>query len=323
MLSGRRAKVRTMQSRKTRRIVKSRRYLLKKKVTYLLVTVAALALVSFLVYYALGPKNPTVIDTTPKIAIVDHLSVQWPDPTFNQTMLDILNETGLQVDYYPSQDVTVDFYRDLPKHNYKLIVFRVHSTAESSVEGTPPFVVFFTSENYTNLAHVSEQQDMRVVYVRFPDSEPVYFGITPKFVSDSMEGRFNDTVIIAMGCEGLKENTMAQAFVEKGAKAYISWNGSVSAYHTDNATVSLLRHLITENQTVEEAVRQTMNEVGPDPADRSILMFYPDNAGGGFFQVNLTATAPAVRPARRSTSKNDGNSDTTLVPRIFTLCAPL
>ena len=312
-----------MQSSKTRRIVKSRRYLLKKRVIYLLGAVAALALVSFLVYYALGPKNPTVIDTTPKIAIVDHLSVQWPDQTFNQTMLDILNETGLQVDYYPSPDVTVDFYRDLTKHNYKLIIFRVHSTAESSVEGTPPFVVFFTSENYTNLAHVSEQMDMRVVYVRFPDSEPVYFGITPKFVSDSMEGRFNDTVIIAMGCEGLRHDTMARAFVEKGAKAYISWNGSVSISHTDNATVSLLRHLITENQTVGEAVRQTMNEVGPDSADKSILMFYPDRAGMGFFQVDLTTAAAVVRPARRSTSKKDGYSDTTLVPEIFTLCVPL
>ena len=313
-----------MQSRKTRRIVKSRRYLLKRRVIHLLVAVAAVALVSFLVYYALGPKNSTVIDTTPKIAIVDHLSVQWPDPTFNQTILDILNQTGLKVDYYPSQDVTVDFYRDLPKHNYKLIIFRVHSTAESSVEGTPPFVVFFTSENYTNLDHVSEQQDMRVVYVRFPDSDPVYFGITPKFVTDSMEGRFNDTIIIAMGCEGLRHDTMARAFVEKGAKAYISWNGSVSISHTDNATVSLLRHLITENQTVEEAVRQTMNEVGPDPADKSILLFYPDRAGAGFFQVDLTAAATAVvRPARRSTSKKVGYSETTLAPEILTLCAPL
>jgi hypothetical protein len=66
-----------------------------------------------------------------------------------------------------------------------------------------------------------------------------------------------------------------------------------------------------------------MNEVGPDPADKSILLFYPDRAGAGFFQVDLTATAPAVRPARRSTSKKNGNSDTTLVPEIFTLCAPL
>lgn len=314
-----------MQSKKTRRIVKSKRYLLKRRAKYLIVAVAAFVLVGLLVYYVLGPKSPVIFDTTPKIAIVDQLSTQWPDQTFNQTIQDILNQTGLKIDYYPSKDVTVDFFRDLPRHNYKLIVLRVHSTAESSVEGTPPFVVFFTSENYTNLEHTQEQLDMRLVYCKFPDVETYYFGITPKFVSDSMEGRFNDTTIIAMGCEGLTHDTMAQAFIEKGARAYISWNGSVSIDHTDEATVSLLRHLVTEHQTVKESVNQTMNEVGPDPLNESILMFYPDKAGSNFLFVNVTMAArvpiavPMVRMARKNSNKNNGYSGTTLVPSIFTL----
>jgi len=312
-----------MQSKKPRKIARShagaRRYLLKKRLKYILLAAVACALIGFLVYYALGPKSPTIIDTTPKIAIVDHLSTQWPDQTFNQTVQDILNQTGLKVDYYQSEDVTVDFYRDLPKHNYKLIIFRVHSTAESSVEGTPPFVAFFTSENYTNLKHVSEQMDMRLVYVKFQDVETFYFGITPRFVTGSMEGRFNDTVIIAMGCDGMKYNTMAEAFIQKGAKAYVSWNGSVSIGHTDDATISLLRHLITEHHTVEEAVQQTMNEVGPDPADKSILLFYPDRAGASLFLANTTIATPTVRTAKKDSDKNDGNSGTTLVPSIFTL----
>ena len=86
----------SMHTAKAHRKVKSKRYLLKSKITYLLVAFFASVLVSFLVYSMLGPKN--TVDSTPKIAVVDQLSVQWPDPTFNQTMLDILNETGLQVD---------------------------------------------------------------------------------------------------------------------------------------------------------------------------------------------------------------------------------
>lgn len=310
-------KVCRMQSKKTRRIVKSRSYLLKRKVKYLLVAVAAFALAGVLAYSVLGPKNP--IDSTPKIAIVDHLATQWPDQPFNETIQAILNQTGLKIDYYPPKDVSVDFYRDLPKHNYKLIIFRVHSTATSDVNGTPPFVVFFTSELFNYQAHVSEQVDMRVVMVKFPNDEATYFGVTPRFVKDSMEGRFNDTVIVAMGCEGLKQNTMAEAFIEKGAKAYISWNGSVSASHTDEATVSLLTHLITKRQTVEEAVAQTMREVGPDPTNNSILVFYPDGAGSSLLLANATAAAPAVTPAKRKNSRIDGNSGTTLVPPISTL----
>jgi hypothetical protein len=306
-----------MHTAKIHRKVKSKRYLLKKKITYLLVALSALALVSLLVYFMLGPKN--TIDSTPKIAIVDHLAAQWPSQSFNQTSQAILNQTGLKVDYYPTEDVTVDLYRNLPKHNYKLIIFRVHSTATSDVNGTPPFVVFFTSELYSNLAHVSEQMDMRVVVVKLPNDEANYFGITPPFVKDSMEGRFNDTTIIAMGCEGLTHTTMAEAFIEKGAKAYISWNGTVSASHTDEATVSLLRHLITERQTVEEAVKQTMDEVGPDPAGNSILVFYPDRAGASLFLANTAAAAPAVTAARRKTRRIGGNSGMTLVPSISTL----
>jgi len=280
---------------------------LKKRIKYLLVILTVSALVGFLVYYTLGPKNSGIIDTTPKIAIIDHLSMQWPNQEFNQTAQTILNQTGLKVDYYPPGDITVDFYRDLPKRNYKLIIFRVHSTATSSVNDTPPFVVFFTSELYNNAAHVSEQMDMRVVWVKFPNNETTYFGITPKFVKDSMEGRFNDTVIIAMGCEGLKQTTMAQAFVEKGAKAYISWNGTVSASYTDEATVSLLRHLITDKQTVDEAVKQTMNEVGPDPTDKSILTFYPTSAGTTLAPVNAITTTPTIRTDKKEIDKSGLN----------------
>jgi hypothetical protein len=306
-----------MQSKNTHRIVKSRRYLLKRKVKYLLVAVAAFVLAGVLAYSVLGPKNPD--DSTPKIALVDHLATQWPDESFNETIQAILNQTTLKVDYYPPEAVTVDFYRDLPRHNYKLIIFRVHSTATSYEHGTPPFVVFFTSEPYKDMAHVPEQADMRVVTVKFPNDESTYFGVTPRFVKDSMEGRFNDTVIVAMGCQGMTYTTMAEAFIEKGAKAYISWNGTVSASHTDEATVSLLTHLITEKQTVEEAVTRTMNDVGPDPADNSILLFYPDTAGTSRLLANTTAAAPAVTPAKRNHRRIDGNSGTTLVPRTSTL----
>jgi hypothetical protein len=292
-----------MSNLKGRKKVRSKKHLLKSRLTYFLAALAVVALAGVLAYSSLGPRNSPSVDYSPRIAIVDQLSVQWPDETFNQTILGILNQTGLKVDYYPSEDVTVDFYRSLPSRNYKLIVFRVHSTATCSVEGQPPFVVFFTSENYSDTAHVSEQLDTRVVYVKFPDITQSYFGITPTFVQNSMEGRFNDTTIIAMGCEGLNYTTMAEAFIQKGAKAYISYNGPVSESYTDNATVCLLRHLVTKNQTIQEAVKETMNEVGPDPTDKSIMMFYPDNAGTSFLLVNATIAPPTVSAARKNTNK--------------------
>jgi hypothetical protein len=307
-----------LEREKKHRTPRARKRLLRKRVIIVLAALIASLVIGVITFSFLTTNSST--DRTPKIAIVDQLSIQWPDPAFNQTIQGILNQTGFKVDYYPSEDVTVDFYRSLPSHNYRLVIFRVHSTSETGSTGLPPWVVFFTSENYSDVEHVSEQLDMRLVYVKFPNITQLYFGITPTFVQNSMEGRFNGATIIAMGCEGLNHTTMADAFIQKGAKAFISYNGPVSEMYTDNATVYLLRHLVTENQTIQDAVKETMNEVGPDPQYKSILMFYPNNAGANLLLLNATMTTPTVNTAtRKSTDKNDGNSETTLVPSIFTL----
>jgi hypothetical protein len=294
-----------LEKEKKHRTPRARKRLLRKRVVLVLAAMIASLIIGVVTFSFLTTNSS--IDSTPKIAIVDQLSIQWPDAAFNQTIQGILNQTGLQVDYYPSEDVTVDFYRHLPSHNYKLVIFRVHSTSETGSTGLPPWVVFFTSENYSDSAHVSEQLDMRLVYVKFPDVEQLYFGITPTFVQNSIEGRFNDTTIIAMGCEGLNQTTMADAFIQKGAKAFISYNGPVSEMYTDNATVCLLRHFVTEKHTVQDAVKETMNDVGPDPQYKSILMFYPNNAGENLLLANnTTVTTPTFTAARKNTSKTDG-----------------
>ena len=42
------------------------------------------------------------------------------------------------------------------------------------------------------------------------------------------------------------------------------------------ATTQLLKHLITEKQTIKQAVENTKSEVGSDPVDGSILLYYPN-----------------------------------------------
>jgi hypothetical protein len=181
------------------------------------------------------------------------------------------------VDYYSGEDVTVEFYRNLPTHGYSLIVLRVHS---GLMEGKYPPLCLFTSEPYSPWEYSLEQFYDRVTSVAYSEEEAekgiAYFGITPKFVQYDMKGTFQNAIIIMMGCNGLTYTEMARAFTEeKGAKVYISWNLAVSASHTDQATIQLLEHLITERQKIKQAVTETMNEVGPDPVDESILLYYP------------------------------------------------
>jgi hypothetical protein len=225
------------------------------------------------------PQNQTTNPTSSqlKAAIIDQLSLTIPNQTFIQTATNTLKQAGYTVDYYPGEKITVEFYRNLPTHGYSIIILRVHSTI--SRPGTPQATFLFSSEPYTQTKYVYEQLADRVVRVAFVDEGPFYFGISPLFTSNSMQGKFKNTIIIMMGCGGLEYTSMAQAFIEKGAKVYISWNSSISASHTDQATIRLLQHLITEKQTINQTIENTMKEVGPDSAYNSTLSYHPLEAG--------------------------------------------
>jgi hypothetical protein len=213
-----------------------------------------------------------------RAAIVDHLSLTFPNQTFVEMATKILRQANYTVDYYPGEETTVNFYRNLPTYGYKILILRVHSSATvwGSSEGP---VAFFTSERYDQTRHVSEQltdQLSKSVYSEDEMSKGiVYFGIYPSFVTRSLNGKWRNTTVIMMGCEGLRNTGMAQAFIEKGARAYIGWNRPVTASHTDTATVHLLRQLLAEKRTIRDSLKNTFSEVGSDPQHESLLLCYP------------------------------------------------
>jgi hypothetical protein len=186
------------------------------------------------------------------------------------------------VDYYSGSQVTVSFFGSLPTRGYSLIILREHSTAlerqGQNFVSSPVFL--FTNENYSGTAYLYEQltdQLARGSYAMpYP---PYYFAIASGFVTSSMNGRFQNTTIIMMGCQSMNNPTMAETFVQKGATACIGWNNSVSPGRTDQAIANLLQHLITQKETIEQAVDDTMKQVGTDPQDKSILAYYPLEAG--------------------------------------------
>jgi hypothetical protein len=253
-----------------------------KGFVYVLVVLLVFACFLIFLFFPFSNKpfqNPNQTSTSLKAAIVDQLSISQPNETFVETSRAILTTTSFEVHYFTGENVTVDFYRNLPSYNFDLIIFRVHSTGECSAENAPAWVVFFTGEPYSETKYWSEQLGGQVVSVRFvQEASEKYFGITPFFIRDCMNGKFNDTVIIAMGCDGLKYTSMADAFVQKGAKVFIGWDGPVFAHHTDIATTHLLQCLLTKRLTIAEAITDTRKEVGPDPSSESKLTFTPVSA---------------------------------------------
>ena len=178
--------------------------------------------------------------------------------------------------------MTVDFYRVLPKLGYKLIVLRVHSgillsLEESKIEPLEK-TYLFSGETYTTTKYVAEQLTDKVSNAMMFEDYPLVFAVNSEFIKDS-KGNFDNTVIMAMGCESLYLDDMAAAFIEKGASVYIGWSTLVSLEYVDKATLDLLGNLCTENIMVAEGVAKTMAELGHDPYFHAYLKHYPPESG--------------------------------------------
>lgn len=224
-------------------------------------------------FSALVSSNLPNSDFSFKAAIIDSLG---PNPVFNETVTRILEENGFTVDHYSDKQVTVNFYRELPTKGYGIIILRTHTAAA----GLSHALSFFTSEQYNPTSYTFEQltdQVTQVAPIEIPaptGRNQTYLGVTPSI----MKGRFQNTIIIAMSCSSFDPHS-AETLIQRGAKAYFGWRNWVGLSRTDRAIVYLLEHLLIKKQTIEQAVTETMNRVGPDREYNSTLEYYPPEAG--------------------------------------------
>jgi hypothetical protein len=253
-----------------------------KRSFYLALAALVLALPGLVLLGACSAPSPIV---EPKAAIIDQLYTLEPNQAFIDTATGIIESSGLQVDNYRGEEITVDFYRHLPTLGYKLIIFRSHSGLQSGTVhqdgGDKPIqrTYLFTNETYSERAQVFEQLSDRLAKVRIDNKHPWMFGIVADFVRHSMQGQFNGTFVIMMGCSTLDKDDLARSFVEKGASACTGWNASVGLDYVDHATITLLERLVSNNVSLETAVRDTMQEKSADPNWGAVLKYYPGPSG--------------------------------------------
>ncbi|MGQ9719648.1 MAG: hypothetical protein ACUVWK_07435 [Nitrososphaerales archaeon] len=228
--------------------------------------IVALALV-VVTYIVISPSsNPPSNGGELKAAILDSLYVMDPNESFLDEANHTLSDAGFDVDMYIGSDVTVELFKNLPSLGYKLIVLRVHTAYE------PDIVAFFTG-NYADLGYFTEQL---MGWVRIGEVEGErFYAVTPGLIREASSGGFQKSIVIVDSCYGLNLTSMASAFIDKGASAYIAWDKVVYPNYSDNATLKLIENLL-EGMTVEEAIQATPS----DPSKfGSILSCYPDDGG--------------------------------------------
>lgn len=215
----------------------------------------------------------------PSAAIVDQLYSMQPNQAFINKSTEILEAYGLKVDLYQGDEVTVDLYGKLPSYGYEVIIFRAHAGLLFHEEDSQAIVreatCIFTNEPYSETKHISEQLNGELAKARVAEGYPIVFAIGARFTKHSMEGEFDNTVVIMMGCNCLHLTDLALAFYEKGASSYLAWDGLVGLDYVDDATITLLEKLLSEELSIQAAVEETMAEEGPDPNYGAVLTYYP------------------------------------------------
>jgi hypothetical protein len=220
------------------------------------------------------PTSPVQTDVL-KCAIVDQLYSVSPNSAFIDRITKEVESMGFTVDIYRTDDVTVDFYRQLPSHGYKLIIFRVHAGLLENEARRRKDIWLFTSEPYNRTRYYFAQLRNQVTAAKTTVSNEPVFAVSSKFVTDCMRHNFAKTVIINMGCAAFYSDEMAKAYIKRGASAYMAWDVSVGLGYVDDATMTLVEKLCSKGLTISQAVSETMKEKGPDPNNNAFLKYYP------------------------------------------------
>lgn len=279
--------------------IMNQKVFINQKTLTVISTIVAVSVVFLLVGQNEHEVQSFVEDSVPKAVIIDQLNDEIPDEAFQKQATLYLEEAGYEVDLITTKEITVDFYKKLPTMNYKIVVVRTHGADDSDNSD----VVLFTGEKYTEDKYISEQlfgnvkkaapvleiafspQNSNSEWVIVNDTyryqkssvkqeestDDAYFAISPKFVKESMEGKFNDTLFILGGCETLVNPSLASSLVEKGASTVVGWDATVGNISNDSAILLFLENYLINQYDVKKTVSIIQDGLVPEN------MYYPAN----------------------------------------------
>ncbi len=136
-------------------------------------------------------------------------------------------------------DVTVDLYKTL--HEYGTVVISTHG--DTFYDGLPSWlikqwgwnywggqVVFFAGEQATTANRTKYQADLLSKRLAvYNTTNSAYFGVLPSFVTHYSSTNFPDSLIYMSSCRSLYNDSMANAFLGKGAKTFLGYDNYVNA----------------------------------------------------------------------------------------------
>ena len=156
----------------------------------LLITVGYLIFPQF--EFQLGNYGSSNTPQISRAAVIDQLSSIRPGSSLIHETYDMLTARGISTDVFLPVDITVGFYANLARRGYDLIILRVH-TGLGNVQAP---IGLFTNELYDQNRYVLEQANLLVGAAQADPSSPIVFAVTPKFIRETMQGKFSNLSLI-------------------------------------------------------------------------------------------------------------------------------
>ena len=224
----------------------------------------------------------------PRAVIIDQLDYDHPNEKFVNKSTEYLNYAGYQVDYYTTDEITVDFYKQLPTMNYEYIVIRSHALGEGSLEKSASI---FTGEKYSKHKYIKEQflghigRGLPIFYEESVNLQgearlnQTYFVVGSKFVEEFMVGQFNNSTIILAGCETAEGSILADSLIKRGASKVVGWTGLVDSDDNALTLVTLLNKTLVNDIELKDAIQMEMKERKGFLKYPSTLMYFSSEPG--------------------------------------------
>jgi hypothetical protein len=254
-----------MAKKKKEKLKETRRVFSQKQ----LIAISIALSLTIAIVFTIFALQSTDIPFSLNAVIIDQLALHEPNPTFVADATSILQSRNFSVAYY-NESLDVAFFGKLATGNYGIIILRVHSAMREDNST----VDLFTSEEWVSGKYSSEL----VVPGNYSyDPKKFYCAITYHFI-EKLDGRFPKSIVIAMGCWSLNKTFLAEAFIKKGAKAYIGWTDLVLSEDTDNDTITFLNRLLIQNETLEDATNHLEHTYRQEKQNITIttkMVFHP------------------------------------------------
>lgn len=194
--------------------------------------------------------------------------------------------------YLEESDVTISVLKDIEQ--YGVVSISTHGGLFKNKVG------ILTGEKVTilkMLLYILDFLNKRVSMASVNGED--YFAILPSFINRYADQSYPNSLIYISACQSLANNTMAKAFVNKGAATYFGFDETVNTPFSQNMGETLFANLIDNGDTTGEAFNSISNKVDPTAPNAEFLIYGNENlalciecvTNGNFETGNLTGWA--------------------------------